>query len=355
MKHGNDPALKATERSGLPHLRVGLLLCPSFTLTPLASFVDSLRLAADRGDNSGQVYFTWDFIPAGPEPLRASCGLEMHPSGSLGSPDAYDCLVVCGGLLRDLPAVSPLISDYLKAAHARGIPIVGLCTGSFVLADAGLLDGRRCALHFAAFGEFASRFPKAHPVTNENYVVDGNIITGPGSIVAIDVAAFLIEHYGNIGRARKALDYLLFKPQEPRIFLKSKPYREALDNASRLTADAVQVMEFRIDSPCSIQELARLLGTTKTRLNRAFAADMRTSPAMFWRSIRLLTTRELLHGNRRSVTEIAYETGFSDTAHFCSSFKQYFSLTPQEFRRLKQNHAGLEVPPSWLTEAEEGK
>ncbi|WP_156752612.1 helix-turn-helix domain-containing protein [Mesorhizobium sp. WSM3873] len=328
------PALKTPDRVGLPYLKIGIILCPSFTLTPMASFVDALRLAADKQDQSRQVYFAWDFISAGPLPVRASCGLEMVATGNLENPSAYDCIAVCGGLVRDMDHIQAATFDYLQAADKRGIPIIGLCTGSFVLAQAGLLRHRECALHFDTLGEFAARFQDVSPVTSQNYVIDGNIVTCPGSIVAIEVAAFLIAHYSNAGRAQKALNYLLFKPEEPRIVLRTKPYEEALGAASRLTVEAVKVMETRIDTPCSIEELARSLNTSKARLNRAFLADLRTAPAAFWRRIRLIAARELLASRRRSVTEIAYETGFCDTAHFCSTFKKHFSMTPEQFRRI---------------------
>jgi transcriptional regulator GlxA family with amidase domain len=347
MKKQMVLALKRPERTGQPYLRVGILLCPGFTLTALASFVDSLRLAADRSDESRQIYFQWSFLAAGPEPLRASCGLAMTDMAPLGDAAGHDCLVVCGGLVRELPAVLPDVLDVLRDAASRNVPVVGLCTGSFVLAQAGLLEGRRCALHFDTFGEFTRRFPRTRAVTNENYACDGNVITAPGSLAAIEIAALLIEYYSSERRARKVFDYMLLKPEEARLSLKAKPYQEALESASRLTAAAVQMMEFRIDSPCSIEELAKALSTSKGRLHRAFAADLQMSPATFWRNIRLLTARELLHGKRRTITEIAYETGFSDAAHFCSSFKKHFSLTPQEFRRLKLRSMDFGDARSW--------
>jgi len=345
-------SLKPTGRGSLPYLRVAILLCPSFTLTPMASFVDALRLAADRQDNSAQVYFAWDFIAAGPTPLAASCGIVMTPTGNIRDIESYDCIVVCGGLLRAMPGVFPEVLAALRRANDRGIPIIGLCTGAFVLAQAGILDGRRCALQFATISEFAHRFPKARPVTEENYVIDRNIITGPGSIVAVDIAMILIEHYGNAGRARKALDYLLLKPMSTRILSRRKPYQEALDNASQLTASAVAVMEARIDTPCSIDELARKLNTNRVRLSRAFDAEMKTSPGAFWRRIRLLQARELLYGSRRTITEVAYETGFSDTAHFCSSFKKHYGMTPLEFRKSQRPALEEAGRPSWSGPAE---
>lgn len=328
------PALpEPPEQDSLPYLRVGLLLCPGFTLTPLASFVDTLRLAADREDRSRPIYFSWEFIAAGPAPIRASCGLEVVCPGSLDQPDRYDCIVVCGGLLRDLPQVSAKVRPFLRAASARRLPIVALCTGSFVLADCGLLDHSRCAMHFDVLAEFTRRFPNCEGVTDVNFIAEDNLITCPGSIVAIDVAAHLIARYGDASRARKALSYLLFNPENPPRAQRCKPWSQALAKASRLTVDAVQYMEYRLDSPCSISDLAAAMKTTRARLNRTLMQDLHLTPAAFWRNMRLHAAKELLQGRRRTITEIAYDVGFCDTAHFCRTFKKQVGLTPQEFRQ----------------------
>lgn len=330
--------------AGLPYLRVGILLCPGFTLTPVASFVDALRLAADRGDRSRQVYFAWEFIAAAAPPVRASCGLEVVPTGDLDL-ERYDCLVVCGGLIRELPGVLPKVRAYLRAAAQRRIPIVALCTGSFVLAESGLLDGGRAAMHFAVVEEFVRRFPTCQAISNANYIIEGDIITCAGSIVAIEVAAYLIARYGDSSRARKALSYLLFKPEEAPSGTRTKPWGPALSRASRLTADAVQYMEFRLDAPCSVSELAKSLDTTRTRLNRAFSQDLRSAPAAFWRGIRLHAAKELLASRRRTISEIAYDVGFCDTAHFCKTFRKHCGLTPQQYRQSTLRKDAGQYPP----------
>lgn len=318
-------------RPGLPYLRLGLLLCPSFTLTPVASFIDAFRLAADREDRSRQIYYSWDFLGPTKNSIRASCGLEVIPTGTIGEVDRYDCLVLCGGLLRDMPAPSPRLQALLRAAVDQKTPIVSLCTGSFLLAQTGLLDGRRCAVHFDVIGEFARRFPKTRPLSGSSYINDSNIITCPGSIVAIEVAAYLISRHGEPGRARKALNYLLFQSKDDRTS-STAPWSDALSRASQLTMDAVQYMEFRLDSPCSITELAMALNTTRTRLGRSFQRDLGVAPATLWRDMRLQAACELLRAGRRTISEIAYDVGFCDAAHFCRAFKSKWGMTPENYR-----------------------
>ncbi|KRW97786.1 GlxA family transcriptional regulator [Paracoccus sp. MKU1] len=341
-----QPIFLPSPGHGLPYLKVGVLLCPDFTLTPMASFVDTLRLAADRSDGSRQIYFSWDFLAAGAGPPRSSCGLEVKPTAALSERPRYDCLVVCGGLLRKHSEILPETYEYLRAEADRRIPIVGLCSGSFVMARSGLLDGRRCALHFEVFEEFVRSFPNVQAVSDENFVSDGPFITCPGGFAAVEVAAQLVAAYGETSRAEKAMSFLLFKPGEPRIVLKTKPYAEALARASQLTVNAVRAMEFGIDAPCSIDSLARSLNATRARLNRAFAEDLQTSPAAFWRDMRMLASRELLLNRRRTVTEIAYDLGFCDAAHFCTAFKRYFGISPLEYRLYERKTGKAPVPPA---------
>lgn len=337
MDHPAPPGTDSPshQRGGLPYLRVAMLLCPDFTLTPMASFVDALRLAADRKDNSRQIYFEWDFLAAGDFPVKASCGLPVNLAANPKRLAAYDCVVVCGGLLRSLGEVDKRTFDDLREADAAGVTLVGLCTGSFVLAEAGLMDGRRCATHFDVLGEFLRRFPNVDGVSTENYIIDGNILTCPGSIVAIEVAAHLISSHGDQARAQKAWNFLLFRPEENRISLKARPYEESLQIASRLTQEAVRAMETRLDTPCTIDDMASFLNTTKSRLHRAFTKDLGLAPAEFWRQIRLQAACELLLGQRRTITEVAYDVGFSDTAHFCSAFRKQFGRSPRTFQRLR--------------------
>ncbi|QBR38774.1 helix-turn-helix domain-containing protein (plasmid) [Leisingera sp. NJS201] len=302
----------------------------------MACFVDGLRLAADRRDDSRQVYFSWRFVNAGSGPISSSCGLSMDGEPDLPPLTEIDCLVVCGGLLRDFDQIPEQTFEYLRQTHALGKPLIGLCTGSFLLAKAGLLDRCEVALAPSVLDAFLQRFTNAKPRVDRGMIVENNICTCPGSIAAIDVMSMLVAQSANETRARKAQDYLLYKPEESPFTLKAKPYAEALRTASSLTAEAVRMMEFQIDAPCSITRLARSLNTSPSRLTRAFHRDMRSSPSDFWLDIRLWVAQELLAGRKQTITAIAYETGFCDAAHFCKVFKKKYNVTPRTFQQNKK-------------------
>lgn len=316
----------------LPYLRAAFVLCPSFTLTPMACFADALRLAADHHDHSRPIFFDWEYASVTDEPIASSSTLLVEPTIKLDEITDYDCIIVCGGLLREFDTISSRVFELLRSAQRRGTLVIGLCTGSFVLARAGLLDGGHCAIQANVLKDFTDLFPDIAPVTQRQFIIEDNVITCPGGVLALDVAALVIEMRGDASRTLKALDYLLFDYENPRSQLPKRPYQELFDRASDLTRDAVILMEANVDAPFSVSELALRLNTTRPRLNRQFARDMRAAPGAFWLELRLQIASRLMLERNLSVTEIGYSLGFADAAHFCRRFRQRFDVSPKRFR-----------------------
>ncbi len=315
-----------------PELSVAIILIEDFTLTPLAGFVDALRLAADNYDDSNQVHCSWSFISSDLKPIKASCGLQVTPTETFPDPRIFDYVVVVGGRMKAMRNGSEEAQEYLKKAHELGIPIVALCTGSIVLAEAGILTNHLCCVHFAVQNRFLDLFPDIATVTDRNFVVDRTIITCPGSVAAIDVAAYLIRQHCSQWRSNKALNELLMTPDQSRMYLPERPYEVKLIRAHPMTRNAVKLMELNLGQPVSIDKLAEMVNTTPSRLNNQFVRDFDVTTAQFWRNIRMDHAKSLLLETSRSITWIAYETGFSDGAHFCRTFKKVYNTTPQTFR-----------------------
>lgn len=127
-----------------PRLSVGFILARRFTLCAFANFVDVLRLAADEGDRSRQILCEWTVLSDTMSPMASSCGVMVQPNERLGDPTKYDYIVVVGGLIDEIPNLSPEYMRYLQRAAASKVPLVGVCTGAFILHRAGLMDGYRC-------------------------------------------------------------------------------------------------------------------------------------------------------------------------------------------------------------------
>ena len=126
-----------------PDLRIGFVLVPGFTILPLAGFMDTLRLAADESNHSQQVYCKWKIIGPSMEPIPSSFGITIPPREIYGDPGEFNYIVVVGGKTDQIRYVSSQTYEFLNKAKELRIPLVGLCLGVFVLAEAGLLTNKK--------------------------------------------------------------------------------------------------------------------------------------------------------------------------------------------------------------------
>ena len=332
-----------TSADTTPDLNVGFLLINDFTLMPVAGFVESLRFAADRSFRSQQLYCRWNWISENREPVNASCGLQIQPRHGLDNPAQYDYIAVAAGLLEPATSPSPAVLEFLRQAHALGVTLIGLCSGSFVLAEAGLLEQHKCAVHFTVWEYFKQRYPDVRAVVDPGHIRHDKVISCPGG-TAIDLAAELITAHCGRSRAQKGLDYLLVSPPN-----KEAPEeecevdRQPFDTAryeNRLLEQAILLMQENLSTPYSIKSLAEQLDTTERQLTRLFSTFLHSAPASYWRKMRLEHARGLLMNTTKKVTDIAYETGFSDASHFSQWYRKSYGETPAEFRKRR---AGVDV------------
>ena len=176
-------------------LSVAFILLPEFTFFTFAGFADALRIAADVGDRSRPIHCRWTIL--GPErvPVRSSCGVEVTPWEVLRDPKEFDYIVVVGGLIKGHSKIDRRLVNYLRPADECGRTLVGICTGSFALARADLLQDRRCCVHWAHSKEFMEEFPHVQVESDSVYIIDRDRITCAGGQSAIDVAAFLVARH----------------------------------------------------------------------------------------------------------------------------------------------------------------
>jgi transcriptional regulator GlxA family with amidase domain len=315
-----------------PDIKVGFILSPRFTLLAFASFIDCLRHAADESDRSRQIHCRWKIVAPELTPVEASCGVELMPQVVFPDPSEFDYIVMVGGLLPWCLDQPEETYDYLHAARRKNISVAGLCTGSFILANAGLLDDHDCTVHFEHRQQFAAMFPKVRPVTDQIYVNDRGIITCPGGTAALDLAASLVKEHCGQARAVKGLVSLLVDNHRATHHMPHRPYDHLAVCGDWRVEQSVELMERNFSRPFKIQELARRLGSSLRELNRAFARQAHDSPTVVWRKIRLSHAHWLLLNTSRTATQIAYECGFTDAAHFARWFRRTYGESPNAFR-----------------------
>lgn len=321
----------ATPFSLPPALSVGFLLLPGFTLTPFATLLDVLRLAADDGDGSRPRRCRWRIVSAGRASVRCSAGTEMAADEGLGDPSRFSHVVVCGGLLRHPPRYPDGYAEWLRAADRAGCTIVALCTGSFLLAEAGLLDGRTACVSWFHQAEFAEEHAGVAVDATRLYAVDGRIVTCAGGTGALDVGAWMVEQQLGHAAARKALDILVV--EEARAADSPQPRPSFVGRmADERVRRCALLVEQRLSDPPAPAELAALVGVSPRQLGRLFAAETGMSPGAFVTELRLRYARWLM-GGRRTLTAIASECGFADAAHFSRRYRARFGVPPSAERQ----------------------
>lgn len=319
-----------------PDLRVSFILSPGFTLLAFAGFIDSLRHAADVSDFNRQVHCRWTVMAPDLEPIRASCGVPVTPDRLLDEKIDVDYVVVVGGQLPGCLDLPDETYEYLRAVHARGTKIVGLCTGCFIIARAGLLYDKSCAVHVEHRSQFQKLFTDTRTETDMIYVDDGGIMTCPGGTSAIDLAYALIESHCGKARAVKALTSMLVDRHRTAYHMPHRLYSHLHSCGNWRVEQAIALMERNFSNPYSVSEIAARLNTSERELNRAFNKVSNESPSTIGRNMRLAHGHWLLLNTARTVTQISMECGFADGAHFSRWFKRAYAETPSLFRAQRR-------------------
>jgi len=331
-------ASESSQRSGA-ELNVGILLWPRFPLLSLGGLCDALRHAADRGDQSRKLRCLWTTIGTQGSTVESSCGIAVPVQSVFPDVGQFDYVVVIGGLLPHLEQVDRRSWDYLHEAAQAGVPLVGICTGSFVLARAGLMEDRVACVHSFHFDDYRSMFPGLRVVTHADYLIDGDRITCAGGISVIELAARLINLHCGPDRASKVIHQMTVSQRAGSSFVERRRALGYLSVEDATVRHAALLMEENLEAPLNIAVIAKMVGTSVRQLERAFMTEMKASPNEFYRHMRLRYARWMLLNTSRKVTDVAYECGFADSAHFIRVFREAYGVTPGKLRSSRTGPA----------------
>ncbi len=314
-------------------LRVGIVLLDEFTLTAFAGFLDVLRLASDYGGKSRQILINWSIMSVDGQPRRSSAGTLHGELSDLQDVDCFDYIAICGGnSYANTTAHSAKLSKWLVQAHRRGITLLGLCTGTFAIAHAGLVQQGEVCVHWNVISEFQRQFPDIKCKNDHLFIDAGRLITCAGSTAAIDLALYLLtRHYGR-DKAQQALRHMMLFTIRPARLPQAHFYVD-LDNVQDIRVHkAVYYIEQRIDDLPSVADIAAHVGVSPRQLERILKASLNTTPAALQRMIRLQYGKWRITNTRDTITDIALSCGFADSSHFSREFKALFGKPPRAFR-----------------------
>ena len=214
----------------------------------------------------------------------------------------------------------------------RAVRWSGLCTGSFVVAQAGLTEGRRVVVHQRHRRDFLERYPNVDITSREIFVEDGRVFTSPGGTASIDLAIELLSRHLGRARALKGLTEMSVDQHRSSFHMPRTP-GDDLDNCGDWRVEAaVQLMRERLANTTTIAAVADTIGISVSQLNRLFIRHAKQSPLAFWINLRLDHARWQLLNTKKAITQVAFECGFSDAAHFSRRFKQRFGKSPRKFK-----------------------
>jgi transcriptional regulator GlxA family with amidase domain len=304
--------------------RVVALALPSVVLLDLAA-------PAHLFGHCGGALYGFAVAGARRGPVVTSTGLEIVAPGGLELLASADTIVVPG--TEDGRAPSAEVRAALRAARDRGARIMSVCTGAFVLAHAGLLDGLRATTHWAAAGPLAEQFPLVTVDPAVLYVDEGQILTSAGVAAGLDLCLHVIRRdHGADVAARIARRTVVAPHRDGGQAQFIRRPRGAADGPAGLAATRAWALE-RLGEPLSVPVLARQAGVSPRTFARHFRAETGTTPARWLLDQRVLAARQLLERTSLSVEQVAARSGFSTPAALREHFSRQVATTPTAYRR----------------------
>lgn len=317
------------EDRGEGPLEATFLVLPGSSLMTIACTIDPLR-AANRV--AGSSIFSWRVVSPDGAPSRTSAGLAIPVDGAFEANRRTDLFGVVAGFGAGRLAERPLVASIHRVARRARI-VMGLESGSWLLARAGLLDGRRATTHWEDLEDFSAAYP-AIDVRPERYVVDEPFFTSSGAsptfdmmidlvrrlvspVAALDVAsAFLYEEARGAGDTQPLVALGRRDKHDPRLI------------------EAIRVMENRIDRPVTIAAIARRVGISTRSLEAIFLDGMKQTPGAYFLALRLNIARRLVLDTRAPLADVAERTGFTSAGSFSRAYRRAFAVSPSEHRRI---------------------
>jgi len=280
----------------------------------------------------GEDWYAFRVAGIEPGPLTAMGGITVATSGGLALVERAGTIIVPGWRGADCPVPTPLLRA-LRRAHARGARLVSFCSGVFVLAATGLLDGKRAATHWRYAERLARAYPAITVVPDVLYVDEGSLLTAAGSAAGIDLSLHLIRCDWGAAAANSVARRLVVPAHRDG---GQAQFIEAPVPAAREGGRLGQVLDRMRAAPgpdTTIATLARAAGMSRRTFLRRFKASTGATPGAWLKGVRIARARELLAESESGVEEIATTVGFGSAATLRHHFRKHMKISPSVYRR----------------------
>jgi len=315
-----------------PRLTVNVLLFDAFSNMLLACLLEPLRVVRDETRSD----LTWTILSHDDSPVLSSSGLRITPDMQCAEAKACDILIVIGGDEFRADAQKPSLRRTLRLTK-RARTVIAADTGTWLLAAAGYLDGRRATLHWQLLVEFAEVFPNV-TVVPDRHVRDGQFLTCGGASTALDL--ILAEIAARFGRSVKfdVASMFLHDLAQP-----ATPWHHTEGMSSGLPTTihrCMAIMASRLEHPATLDEVAHEAGLTLRTMARLFNDHVGMSPGRYYQHLRLSRARDLVTHTTLPTGQVALRCGFASASALSSAFSRRYGFRLRSVRRRPQSDVG---------------
>jgi AraC family carnitine catabolism transcriptional activator len=306
---------------------IGFLLLPRFSMMAFFAAVEPLRIA---NRISGKPLFRWLLISEDGQPVTSSSGMTLVADHSILDIRSLPSLAVCSGFEPE-SHLNRALTGWMHRLDGGGCVLGGLDTGCFLLAAAGLLDGERVTLHWESLPAFRERFPTIS-TSDELFELGARRFSCAGGAAAMDMALDVIARRHGTALAVDVSEQLVHDRMRTRTDQQRMTLARRLGTHKRQLVDAVALMEQNLDTPLSLEELAKRCRVSLRQLQRLFEQELSTSPRAWYLRLRLERARHLLKETDLDILSIGLSSGFTSSSSFSRAYRNYFGHSPRQTR-----------------------
>ncbi|MFK7992564.1 MAG: GlxA family transcriptional regulator [Granulosicoccus sp.] len=308
--------------------RIGFYLVPHFTMIAFSSAIEVLRMANQL---SGQTLYQWNMCSSDGHPVTCSNGIPLNVEHSAQTRERYDAVFVCGGLnihmLQDEPGI-----QWLRQLDKQGSVLGAVCSGTYILARADLLNDHRCTIHWENLAAAREEFPHL-VISSELFEIDRKRYTCAGGTAPLDMMLSEIRSSHGIELATRISEQFMCERIRDQNDRQRVPLTQRIGASQPKLAEAVSLMEANIEEPMTLDELSHHVGLSRRQLERLFQRYLHCVPTRYYLELRLERARQLLLQSSMPIVDIALACGFISAPHFSKCYRDTFSLPPRDERR----------------------
>jgi transcriptional regulator GlxA family with amidase domain len=308
-------------------IMIGVLVYPDFQLLDAAGPISVFEIAGRYANSPASI----KVLAVTPGPVRSSSGAELLARGIRPS-GAISTLIVAGGEGVRAAAKCDKTLSLVRRSVKRGIRVASVCSGAYILAEAGVLDGRRATTHWQRTRHFLSAYPKVKLEPDRIFVRDGNIWSSAGISAGIDLAlAMAAEDFGDEVARQTARQLVLYHRRSGGQSQFSSLLE--LKAPSGRFGPLLTWAREHLEAPLTVEDLAEQAGMSSRHFARAFIAETGTTPSKAVERLRIEVARQRVQSSSEGIERVAQSTGFRDPERMRRAFIRAFGQPPQSLRR----------------------